>query len=372
MFIERIIRMLKPGGRAAVVLPQGKFNNSSLAFIREWILRKARLVAVVGLHPNTFKPHTGTKTSVLFIQKYTEQELKNIANVQLNVQTACPNYAEQIMNLFQKYEHELDIPEDEIPENILELILGEFAEPEQEIVQEVAEDEEKVLEVESDDSGSADLEDLIEQADQKISELKNQLIKVKQKLAELDDEIDAMKEKKESELYILKEQKADRNIISDVKAEYKTKFNDLKEKQRDIKKDLRAEIKHLEKEIPETEYQLKLLTYKGKLQIVLDDADLLQKLSDRFIDAEVAKRLDYPIFMAVSERGGKDNSGEYQFIEDYISSDSDYKIYDQDLVNYKLTKNDMKKVTTISDNKLCIAEAFVKFAIENGFDFWKE
>ncbi len=66
LFIERILRFVKPGGRAAIVLPQGKFNNSSLAFIREWILRKARLLAVVGLHPNTFKPHTGTKTSVLF------------------------------------------------------------------------------------------------------------------------------------------------------------------------------------------------------------------------------------------------------------------------------------------------------------------
>lgn len=81
LFIERIIKMLKPGGRAAIVLPQGKFNNSSLAFIREWILRKARLLAVVGLHGNSFKPHTGTKTSVLFIQKYTEKELKDIADV---------------------------------------------------------------------------------------------------------------------------------------------------------------------------------------------------------------------------------------------------------------------------------------------------
>jgi len=27
---------------------------------------------VVGLHPNTFKPHTGTKTSVLFVQKWND------------------------------------------------------------------------------------------------------------------------------------------------------------------------------------------------------------------------------------------------------------------------------------------------------------
>lgn len=51
LFIERILKLLKHGGRAAIVLPQGKFNNASLVFIREWLLRKARLLAVVGLHP---------------------------------------------------------------------------------------------------------------------------------------------------------------------------------------------------------------------------------------------------------------------------------------------------------------------------------
>jgi len=37
-------------------------------------MKKARLLAVVGLHGNTFKPHTGTKTSVLFLQKWDEDE----------------------------------------------------------------------------------------------------------------------------------------------------------------------------------------------------------------------------------------------------------------------------------------------------------
>ena len=35
-------------------------------------MEKARLVAVVGLDGNTFKPHTGAKTSVLFVQKWDE------------------------------------------------------------------------------------------------------------------------------------------------------------------------------------------------------------------------------------------------------------------------------------------------------------
>lgn len=70
LFIERNLNMLKDGGRMAIVLPQGRFNNSSDKYIREFIAERARILAVIGLHGNVFKPHTGTKTSVLFLQKY--------------------------------------------------------------------------------------------------------------------------------------------------------------------------------------------------------------------------------------------------------------------------------------------------------------
>ena len=74
LFIERNLDFLKPGGRMAIVLPQGRFNNTSDQTIRDFIMERARLVAVVGLDVNTFKPHTGTKTSVLFIQKWDEDK----------------------------------------------------------------------------------------------------------------------------------------------------------------------------------------------------------------------------------------------------------------------------------------------------------
>lgn len=70
LFIERNLNFLKPGGRMAIVLPQGRFNNSSDKAIREFIAERCRILAVVGLHGNVFKPHTGTKTSVLFVQKW--------------------------------------------------------------------------------------------------------------------------------------------------------------------------------------------------------------------------------------------------------------------------------------------------------------
>ena len=72
LFIERNLDLLKPGGRMAVVLPQGRFNNASDKNLREYIAEHCRILAVVGLHGNTFKPHTGTKTSVLFLQKWTK------------------------------------------------------------------------------------------------------------------------------------------------------------------------------------------------------------------------------------------------------------------------------------------------------------
>lgn len=73
LFIERNLNFLKPGGRMAIVLPQGRFNNSSDKYIREFISDRCRILAVVGLHGNVFKPHTGTKTSVLFVQKWDEK-----------------------------------------------------------------------------------------------------------------------------------------------------------------------------------------------------------------------------------------------------------------------------------------------------------
>ncbi|MDO8676503.1 MAG: N-6 DNA methylase [Candidatus Azambacteria bacterium] len=74
LFIERTLDMLRPGGRMAIVLPQGILNNTQAEYIRDYLLEKARILAVVGLHANTFRPHAGVKTSVLFLQKWNKNE----------------------------------------------------------------------------------------------------------------------------------------------------------------------------------------------------------------------------------------------------------------------------------------------------------
>ncbi|MEI6127059.1 MAG: N-6 DNA methylase, partial [Pseudomonadota bacterium] len=386
LFIERILKMLKPGGRAAIVLPQGKFNNSSLAFIREWILKKARLLAVVGLHPNTFKPHTGTKTSVLFVQKYTPEQLTKIASVQQEVAGVCPDYEAEIKALLEKHKRKNDVPDDAIPEAVADLIVESFTEAE--------------VEAETDDNGEGEQEEALpkaadphtpyttpdaqEKAEDLLGNLRERLIQAKQKLMDIDSDLDALEQQQKQELEIITEQwKEDkaklRANLRQVKDGHKDALKAFKEKQKARQKTLKDEIKSLEKEIPQAEYELKLLSNQGKLQLILADSELIGTLKERWIAAEVAKRLDYPIFMAVSESGGKDNSGDYAYLLDEDGSLVEFPeghpqegqlVVDQDLVNYNLQTKDLADASSVTEEKLCIAEAFVRFAQDQGFDFW--
>jgi len=73
LFIERCLALLKEGGRMAIVLPNGHFENPSLAYLRYFIKSKANVLAVVNLPQETFIPFgTGVKTSILFLQKKTQ------------------------------------------------------------------------------------------------------------------------------------------------------------------------------------------------------------------------------------------------------------------------------------------------------------
>jgi len=69
LFIERCLQILKPGGKMAIVLPDGLFGNPSDSYVWEYILNEAKILAIVSLPPETFLPSTHTKTSVLFLEK---------------------------------------------------------------------------------------------------------------------------------------------------------------------------------------------------------------------------------------------------------------------------------------------------------------
>jgi type I restriction enzyme M protein len=74
LFLERCVQLLKPGGRMAIVLPHNKFAADAYSGVREWLVRRVRILSVVGLGRNTFLPHTHQKASVLFAQKREKTE----------------------------------------------------------------------------------------------------------------------------------------------------------------------------------------------------------------------------------------------------------------------------------------------------------
>lgn len=74
LFIERCMQLLTPGGRLGIVLPDGILGNDKLGYIRDYLIKRAKILAVIDVPIETFMPHTSTKTSVIILQKYNEDE----------------------------------------------------------------------------------------------------------------------------------------------------------------------------------------------------------------------------------------------------------------------------------------------------------
>lgn len=70
LFIEKCLKSLRPGGRMAIVLPDGLLQNISNSHIRFWIRSQAKVLGVVSIPQEAFVPYgTGIKTSLLLLQK---------------------------------------------------------------------------------------------------------------------------------------------------------------------------------------------------------------------------------------------------------------------------------------------------------------
>lgn len=66
LFLERCVQLLRSGGRLAIVLPHNKIGGKNWLAVREWLLRRVQVKAVLGLGRNTFRPHTSQKAAVVF------------------------------------------------------------------------------------------------------------------------------------------------------------------------------------------------------------------------------------------------------------------------------------------------------------------
>jgi type I restriction enzyme M protein len=280
-----------------------------------------------------------------------------------------------------------DLSEEDIPENILELMIEEFEEQEPDPVEDVEENNSEEKKEKNDKKEEKEepieiltIDEKIEAANEKIDELHNSISYLSQKLKSYEvavrDEIEAQRKEVialENKMKDDKKKLAEEKKI--LKEKHKFAIRDLKNNQKESIRLDKAELKLLQKNLVKEKEDIMLLTNKGKLQLILEDYDKLQKLSDRYIDAQVAIKLDYPIFMAVSEEGGKDNSGEYVYVPDEdgnrVEDIDGNPIVKQDLVNYNISQEQLQKeFDKVPQNTWAIAEYFIKFAKEQNFKFW--
>lgn len=258
LFIERNLNFLKPGGRMAIVLPQGRLNNTNDEYIRKFIMERARILAVVGLHGNTFKPHTGTKTSVLFLQKYTEEELQKIKVIQSKYEKKWQDFLREIKKLpLQK-----EITEDILPKELTDFLNSFYGNYEEEI--ESSENEEQNEKETQEKKSAEDLQEAVNTLEEEIEALQKELSKTS----------------------------------------------------REKKKELSKKLKAFQKNLEEKKYELNLQTPGGRLKILLSDEKDLNAFHRYWLQSKSAKELSYPIFMATSAKSGKDNSGEYVYKKD--------------------------------------------------------
>lgn len=89
LFIERCLDLLKPGGRMAIVLPDGILGNNGLEYVRQYILNNADIVAIIDCPVESFLPSTDTKTSLLILKKKKREGLPQTFDTFMEIAKTC-------------------------------------------------------------------------------------------------------------------------------------------------------------------------------------------------------------------------------------------------------------------------------------------
>lgn len=75
LFIERCLDFLKSNGKMAIVLPDGILTNSSLQYVRDFLMEKSQILAIVSLPQFAFTHFgAGVKSSLVFLRKKKDNE----------------------------------------------------------------------------------------------------------------------------------------------------------------------------------------------------------------------------------------------------------------------------------------------------------
>lgn len=104
LFVERCLRLLKPGGRLGIVLPEGVLNTTNLQSVRELFEGMAKIILITSIPQDVFVASGATvKPSILFFKKFTEEEKEQYKNVQKEARTQIEaKYAKELAEL-QEY-----------------------------------------------------------------------------------------------------------------------------------------------------------------------------------------------------------------------------------------------------------------------------
>ena len=104
LFIERCLKLLKPGGRMGIVLPEGVLNNTNLQKARDFVEGKAKILLIVSIPQDVFIASGATvKPSLLFFKKFTEEEANAYSEIQNQAQLeSASKYQKEIDNLREK------------------------------------------------------------------------------------------------------------------------------------------------------------------------------------------------------------------------------------------------------------------------------
>lgn len=101
LFIERCLRLLKPGGRLGIVLPEGILNNTNLQNVRELFESMAKIILITSIPQDVFMASGATvKPSLMFFKKFTKEEAKQYELVKKKAnEQVTAKYSEQAIKL---------------------------------------------------------------------------------------------------------------------------------------------------------------------------------------------------------------------------------------------------------------------------------
>ncbi len=69
LFFERCLNWIAPGGTIGIVMPKSFLDTQTYYPARHLLLDKYKLIAVINCHKNTFQPHTGVRTCIVFVER---------------------------------------------------------------------------------------------------------------------------------------------------------------------------------------------------------------------------------------------------------------------------------------------------------------